>query len=537
MFAPEDIRRKILKQRYWEYLIPGIAVASLLISCIIVSSKKFFWNDELLSFYLLNDRSLSHMLVAWSDKFNQAPPLYFSLGWLWDKVFGSTELSLRLFSSVSLSISCIVVWTVLRRTYGFWSTTIGTLSVFCLSGHVLYHNAEVRMYGLFTTVCAFGLLQFDSINKRQKCSWVFLSINSLIHCTIVSTHLYGVFYSAAILISFIVRDKYFGIFRKNVYLSVLIGCTILIPLSPLIINQSNNSAKWFSTFTLSQTINMLIPFSQFSWFILILLIISILLYVIESSGEKRSEIIHTNTSRQISEISLLIFAAFFMLVPVAAWIITVTLKPLLNSRYIIPTITLSWSILLTFLTSRIIPDFQDFRRVGKATSKNGVHSFNLRATILSALTVALLLYPISYAMKFSGSSQRPGANDASYGYIDLPIAMEAGHDFLPRFYYAEKPSRYFHILDWDTAIKNVESVIATGDYVHLEALSRNYPFIQSIQSTAFLRRYDRFLVLNEKDQKWFKARIKNNPEYKIRQLGLEQGASGILEVFLVEHQH
>ena len=134
MFAPEDIRRKILKQRYWEYLIPGIAVASLLISCIIVSSKKFFWNDELLSFYLLNDRSLSHMLVAWSDKFNQAPPLYFSLGWLWDKVFGSTELSLRLFSSVSLSISCIVVathlwflvnydWNV-KRILSFWTCFI-----------------------------------------------------------------------------------------------------------------------------------------------------------------------------------------------------------------------------------------------------------------------------------------------------------------------------------------------------------------------------------------------------------------------------
>ena len=531
------IRRKILTQRYEEYLIPGFAVISLLISCIIISSKKFLWNDELLSFYLLDDRSLSHMLVAWSDKFNQAPPLYFSLGWLWDKVFGSTELSLRLFSSVSLSIACIVVWTVLRRTYDFWSTTIGTLSVFCLSEHVLYHNAEVRMYGLFTTVCAFGLLQFDSINRRQKCSSAFLSINSLIHCTIVLTHLYGVFYSAAILASFIVRDKYFGIFRQRVYLSVLIGWTILIPLSPLIINQSNNSAKWYSTFSLPETINMLIPFSKFSWFILILLVISILLYLIEPSSDDKPEIIQTNASRQIPEIAVLIFAAFFMLVPCAAWIITVTLRPLLNDRYIIPTITLSWSILLTLLTSRMIPDFQGFRRIAKATSKNRVHSFNLRATILSAFALGLLVHPISYAMKFSAYSQKPGANDANYGYIDLPIAMEAGHDFLPRFYYAEKPSRYFHILDWDTAIKNAESRFATGDYVHLEALSRNYPFIQSIQSTAFLRRYGRFLVLNEEDQKWFEARIKNNPEYKIRQLGRERGANGILEVFLVEYQN
>src|SRR6478672_13132882 len=96
------IKKSELKQQYWEYLIPVFAVTSLLISCVIVSSKKFFWNDELLSFYLLNDRSLPHMLVAWSDKFNQAPPFYFIIGWLWDKVFGSTELSLRLFSSLSI---------------------------------------------------------------------------------------------------------------------------------------------------------------------------------------------------------------------------------------------------------------------------------------------------------------------------------------------------------------------------------------------------------------------------------------------------
>jgi len=32
---------------------------------------------------------------------------------------------------------------------------------------------------------------------------------------------------------------------------------VLIPLAPLIINQSNNSAKWFSRFSLSKTLNLL----------------------------------------------------------------------------------------------------------------------------------------------------------------------------------------------------------------------------------------------------------------------------------------
>src|SRR2546429_9273398 len=115
------IKKDALIKLNWEYIVPILAMILLLTSCVIISNKKFIHNDEVLSFYLLDDRSLPHMLVAWSDKFNQAPPLFFMLGWLWDKIFGSTLLSLRLFSSVSFGIACIVVWTVVRRTYDFWS--------------------------------------------------------------------------------------------------------------------------------------------------------------------------------------------------------------------------------------------------------------------------------------------------------------------------------------------------------------------------------------------------------------------------------
>ena len=526
-----DIKKGMLKRQYWEYLVPTLAVISLLISCIIVSSKKFFWNDELLSFYLLNDYSFLHMLVAWSGKFNQAPPLYFVLGWLWDKAFGSTELPLRLFSSITIGLSCFIVWFVLRRTYDFWSTTVGTLSVFCLSELVLYHNAELRMYGLFTVVCTFGLLQFDSVNSRQKCSWRFLLINSLVHCLIVLTHLYGVFYSTAILFAFLLRDWYVGVFRRNVYLSVLLGWTVLIPLAPLIVNQSNNSAKWFLTFTLSETINLLTPFNNFTWFILALLLIAALLTSIASENKGVAQTVSGELFEQRNEVALLILAISFMTVPLIAWIITVTIKPLLNDRYILPTITISWPILLAYLMSRIIPESRH-RSIKGIIGEKFPFSFSLRSLILSALTLVIILHPLQYGKRYSEYSQKPGGNDSKYGHLDLPIAMEAGHDFLPRFYYSAKPSRYFHILDWETAVKNVGSAYATGDYVHLNALSQNYPFIQSVQSADFLKRYDRFLVMNEEDQKWFESRVQNNSKYRIQKLGVEEGANAPLTVFL-----
>jgi len=383
------------------------------------------------------------------------------------------------------------------------------------------------MYGLFTAVCAFGLLQFDTINRRQKCSWRFLFINSLIHAAIILTHLYGVFYSAAILVAFIARDTYFRMFRKNVYLSVLAGWIVLVPLSPIIIDQSKLPAKWFQVLSLPQVIDTLTPFPRFTWFILALILISILLYVTEAKDEV--EMAYRNKSKFTYEISLLMFAVSFMLVPVAAWVITVALKPLLVDRYIIPTVTLSWAIFLVYFTSLIIPDFKADGRPTKFTKIPGLLSFNPRAGMLSILTLTILLSPIYYAKKLVAYSQKPGVNDFSYGYAELPIALEAGHDFLPRFYYSSKPSRYFHILDW-------ESASFKGDYVAMGDLSRNYPFIQSIQSTDFLQQHSRFLVLNQEDQKWFETRIENNPDYQIKKLGIQQGAFWPLTMFLVERR-
>ena len=130
--------KNIFIQGKWEYVVPALAITSLVISCIIISSKKFFWNDELYSYYFLADQSFTHMLGAFHDKINNTPPLYFLLGWLWARVFGSTELSLRLFSSLGMCIACVTVWITLRRTYSFWSASIGVLSIFCTSSLILY---------------------------------------------------------------------------------------------------------------------------------------------------------------------------------------------------------------------------------------------------------------------------------------------------------------------------------------------------------------------------------------------------------------
>lgn len=529
----ENQKTKINK---WEYLLPVLATLSLIVSSVIVSNKKFFWNDEFLSFYLLSDPSFGNMLSAWADTINQAPPLYFILGWLWSKMFGATEVSLRLFSSITICLAFTIIWLVIRNIYDFWSTSIGTLSVFCLSGLILEHNAEVRMYGLFTAVCALGLLCFDFLNRKKKISLKHLSVNTLIHGLIVLTHLYGGFYSAAILAANLISDIYFHKLKLNVYLSIICGWLFLLPLVPSLIHQSNNHANWFSLISASQAFNYFLNFTpKFALLIFSFLLISIFLHLFDKNSSEKTKTFNVHNETYFkSEFYLLILAGTFIAVPILAWIINQKIRPIFGERYIIPTITISWSILLSYLFTKIIPNSYLERNLNIFATKKSI--------ILLTIAVFILMNPVKYAMNIElylpkSYLNNLGIEDDSYGYIELPIATEAGHNFLPRFYYSPNGQRYFHIRDWETALKNKESAFATGDYTIISALKRHYNFINSIQSKDFLHKYNRFLVLNEPKNviSWFEERIENNSSYQTKLLGKVDGGYGSpLELFLVE---
>ena len=158
--------RDSFAERILAPLIPALGCASLVGAAFIVAQSKRLWNDEILSLVLIQDPSFSHMINAWGDTFNQAPPLYFILAWGWDKVFGSSDLSVRLVGSLCLCIALLVTWRCLRRIWGPSASAIGTVGLYCLSSLVLYHNTEARMYGLFVLTCSSGEVAKKCLTNR-----------------------------------------------------------------------------------------------------------------------------------------------------------------------------------------------------------------------------------------------------------------------------------------------------------------------------------------------------------------------------------
>jgi hypothetical protein len=512
---------KPLRLTKWEYAVPALAVGSLIVSCIIVSSKRYFWMDEFETYLLVGDQSFRHMMIAFGDKFTNVPPLYFVLGWLWARTFGATELSLRLFTALGISVACVVTWITLRRNYRFWPTVIGVLTAFCLGNLVLMQNAEARMYGLLLAVCSLGVLEFDTINRRRHCSSGTLLVNALIHAAIVQTHLFGIIYSGAILCAFIIRDRFFNVFRPRVYLSVVLGWLSLIPYVPTFLNQADGGKPrtWIPAPDLDKLVLVLVPSASrfLSLIIILVLVIAATQFVLRAIRSRNEQLAQEQTTLG-TEVSLRILAFLFLAVPVFVWIVSRTLKPLFVERYMIP-VTLAWAILLAYLASNFIER-------GRSQLSDALGR-KLVPVMLSVVALALLVYPVTYARSLFEETF-PGVNDAKYGYRDLPIVTANSHDFIKRFHYSPEWTRYYFLLDWEAALDLRSGLFGPQEYKTMDALKRDYPEVfgdHIVQLSNFFSQHDRFLVLADTYYRpgWLETRLQNNPACKTTFLGMVNG--------------
>jgi hypothetical protein len=543
--------RKSIPQ-LWEYLVPILITVSLVTACFIASPKKYFWNDELYSYYLLSEDSFSHMWGSFNDKINNTPPLYFILGWVWAKLFSPSELSLRLFSSIGLALSCCIIWTTLRRTYSFVAASIGVLVPFCTSTLVLYQNSEARMYGLYMIVAAVGLLLYDTINRREKPGATLLVTNALIHAAFIQTHLHGLFFSGAILASFIAADWYVNRFRPAVYISIVVGWLSFLLYLPAFLIQvdAGTPRTWIylpslrdlaDTLTLVEYGSMqwdtLLPTTRRTWLRLAILlsILAVSVWIFARSLAKTPRITEKERSTDRQTISTMVLAYAFLAVPVFVWCISYLIKPVFMDRYLMPVI-ISWAIILAQLVTYAA---QFVHRSGLLATLNLTPS--RRSLVGGVLFVGLALYSLGAPIKNAVArhqEQFPGLNDTRFGYESLPVVVTFSNDFLKRLYYSPNRDKYRFIQHLPSALDESSGLFPPQEYKHLDALKRRYPDYfnnQIIQSADFLKNTKRFLVLNSKkyarkistdplpgnlqQPQWFTQVIQANPAYKVTELG------------------
>src|ERR1700734_2513657 len=178
-----------------EIFLLSFSVLSLIASCILWSSRKQAWMDEIFTWKEVSDRSLWHLYSAIQHGADGGQPLFYTTVWLWAKAFGSGVLALRLYSSVAMCAALLVTWRTIRRYYGVWATAFGVLTIWGTSGTLLEQNAEARFYGLYILAVAVTINLYTRLVARPEPSPLLLVLVFFSQAALVLTHVLGLIYS------------------------------------------------------------------------------------------------------------------------------------------------------------------------------------------------------------------------------------------------------------------------------------------------------------------------------------------------------
>ncbi|HUJ09158.1 MAG TPA: glycosyltransferase family 39 protein [Verrucomicrobiae bacterium] len=508
--------RRVYSQRF---LLVSVSVV-FLISCVWVSYKKPFWLDELNCFYLAQDPSFGHMIHALAGGADVVPPPYYVSLWTWARVGGVSEVSLRLHSWLWLSVAFALIWGVLRRRYGYWPASAGCLAAFCLSRLVLYQNTEARFYGFFLAVVAFGIWVYDRVYESNRLRLGQMTLIALANALLILSHIYGGFYSGAILLAWMLADFWQCRWRPGAYASVVIGWLAFLPWLPIFRHQAAifGYESWIPVPSINDLLDSFTH--KVNLPLALILIIGFALLT-----RRRSTIESPRPESPPQEALFVLAVILIVFVPIVGWIFSRLVKSVFWDRYMIPS-TLGWAIVLTFVSERVGlgPDY--------STAPSP------RTLGLPLLLATFLAFPILYAWAHP-TEPRPTAERLPAALAGLPVVLDTPHAFLPRVHYLGTNSNYYFILDWEAATDPKSQRGASVNYKIIDLLHEYYSLPNAVSTQDFLSRYPRFLYFDQYVSAWFDLRVRRSGRYKLTHIprntpGLFLADDGSIDVWLAE---
>lgn len=183
-----DGRRELL----FVGLLAGLVGLQLLASGAYAICQRHFWLDEIHTYTLVSDPSLSHSMRALTDGVDYNPPTLFLLqrlnAWCWGEV---NELALRSFSLGCVLAAVIGLYLCMRRVVGPWPA-VAAAATFWIHPLVAEQAFEARFYAPWCAAIvwyAFFHLRTCDLPQRRIASGVLMCAFAVVICTI---HYFGI---------------------------------------------------------------------------------------------------------------------------------------------------------------------------------------------------------------------------------------------------------------------------------------------------------------------------------------------------------
>ncbi len=494
----------------FRWILPGLGVCSLLGSCILWSLRKQMWGDEVFTVTELRDPSLLHLLRAVPHLGGAGMPLFYLTAWPWAHLFGSSDLSLRLYSSVGVCAAFLVLLAAMRRRFSSSAAFLGVAFGLFASLTVLDQNSEARSYGLYLLLCAVAIAQALKVAETPKPTTRDLVLLALSQAGLVLGHILGLIYAGLLLLALIAADVGQRRFRARVYLACAAGWLALLPWIPAIQASAavGRPHGWIAVPTLSD-LGISFSFWLFTglywqlphlpaaiilagWFIAAACVAVLVL----------AAIIGFKTDRPGQRAACLLGLAL-LLGPAAFFVVSHIAAPIFLPRYLIPS-ALGISILAVAWT--------ECSKAGKGTA----------AIVLS---IAVLLLPIASALL-----ARPASLDVAR--IDRLAAgrfvvCDSLKDFMVMTRYSIRPDLPEYPLDQAAA----NTVPGADADVRLLTNYRREGFLAvNLPDPSQILDRKSFLMLDNEGAPWFRVVIEHNPRFTWKTIAQIDSSRRLIEV-------
>jgi hypothetical protein len=511
-----------------EVLLLCSSLISLVICCVLWSPHKQAWMDEVFTWKEVSDSSLLHLFRAIQNGADGGMPVFYATAWVWARVFGSSVLSLRLYSCTAMCGSLLISWRTIRRFYGMWATACGVLMMWGTSALLLYQNVEARFYGLYMLAVAIAVNIYARLIQNEKASlrtW-FLILILLSQAGLVLSHVLGLIYGVLILLALILYDVAIEHnLRLKLYLFYATGWLSLLAWIPAIRNsmaaskpnawiQLPNVRSLFAAYLFEdffQLDSWLKSHSHIGLFKTVLrgteLVILVPLATVFLLCVRRLLTRKRRTSSDPKD-GFLLVAYFLLAAPVVFFALSYLVTPVFVPRYLLPS-EIGMAIVLAAFADALGADSQDASRRTPRWVWPVIAVFLAGSPVLSVLALPRPEMDTFYLdVRRLDNVAPPQIAVVATWLDDFTKVMRAGRD---------PEARYYFVLDWPSALAGPNGQVL--DYHLMQAYRDNGYYSKNIQdSNDFLCSHTDFLVLSTDEQTWFNLTIRTRPQFEWRLL-------------------
>lgn len=154
----------------WLILLLGLVLR-------IISLNQSLWLDEAINTLAVKNYSLVDLITQYA-RADFHPPGWFIILWFWTKIFGYSEIAVRI---PSVIFGLLTIWIVYSIGKKLISKELGIIAALLLSINPLhvYYSQEARMYALATLAVSVNILVILKLVKGEKLNFIFLIFSNI----------------------------------------------------------------------------------------------------------------------------------------------------------------------------------------------------------------------------------------------------------------------------------------------------------------------------------------------------------------------